>query len=261
MTESELDRLFPDMETSDTGRLRFFAALADTELFVLLEREADGAQIEPRLFPVDGREVVLGFDDEARLAEFADGPAPYVALPGRIIAQMLGEAELGLGLNLGVAPSSTLLEPDALRWLTETLGQSGPDSTDARLREVSAPGKVPDMLLEALGARLTQGAAGLASHALLAGVTYDDGGRGHVLALIGASARAEGALARMVSEALTFSGVEAGFLDVAFLRAGHAAVARLEKVAMRFDIPQPQDPPVPEQKAPGSDPDTPPRLR
>lgn len=260
MTETELDRLFGQMDASDAGRLRFFAALADTELFILLEREVEGDQIDPKMFQIEGDQVVLAFDDEARLAAFADGPAAYVALPGRIVAQMLGEQGIGMGLNLDVAPSSTLLEADALRWLTDTLGSTGPDTTEARLREVTSPGKVPDILLEALGARLSQ-AVGLARYAMLAGVVYDDGARGHILALIGASHRAEAALARMVSEALTFSGIEAGYLDVAFLAEGSAAVDRLGKVAMRFEIPQPDSGAPANPSAPGSDPDKPPRLR
>lgn len=260
MSETELDRLFPQMEASDTGRLRFFAALADTELFLLLAREVQGDQIEPQLFALDGGEVVVAFDDEARLAAFAEGAAHYVALPGRVVAKMLADQEMGLGLNLGVAPSSTLLPPDALRWLTETLGATDPDATEVRLRQVSVPKGVPEILLESLGARLSQ-AGGLAQYAMLAGVTYDDGATGHILALVGAQQRAEHALARMVSEALAFSGIDAGFLDVAFLSPQAPALPRLSKVAMRFEIPQPQEPPIPERPAPGSDPEKPPRLR
>lgn len=260
MSETELDRLFPHMEASDTGRLRFFAALADTELFLLLECEIDGDRIEPQMFDIDGVEVVVAFDDESRLAAFAQGTAHYIALPGRVVAQMLADQGLGLGLNLGVAPSSTLLPADALRWLTETLGTTGPDETEARLRQVSVPKGVPEILLESLGARLTQ-AGGLAQYAMLAGVTYDDGAQGHILALVGAEQRAEHALARMVSEALAFSGIDAGFLDVAFLSANAPALPRLAKVAMRFEIPQPQETAIPERPIPGSDPDKPPRLK
>lgn len=261
MTETtELDRLFPDMERSDTGRLRFFAALADAELFLLLEKEVSGDEIEPRLFALEEGQVVLAFDTEDRLSAFAQDVAAYVALPGRVIAQLLAEQGIGLGLNLDVAPSSVLLSPQSLQWLTDTLGANTPDQAEARLREVTAPSSVPEILLDALGARLSQ-AVGLADYALLCGVVYDDGARGHMLALIGAERRAEPALARMVSEALTFSGIEAGYLDVTFLPLDAPALERMAGPAIRFDIPQPQDTPIPEPSAPGSDPDKPPRLR
>jgi len=92
----------------------------------MLEKEPQGDQIEPQIFPVEGQDFVLGFDTLERLSTFADRPVPYVALPGRIVAQLLAEGATGLALNLDVAPSATLLPPDALAWLTETLGADGP---------------------------------------------------------------------------------------------------------------------------------------
>jgi hypothetical protein len=62
-----------------------------------------------------------------------------------------------------------------------------------------------------------------------------------------------------VGEALTFSGVEAGELDVAFFRPSDPAVARMAKVGLRFDLPEVEEPGA--QTAPGMDPDRPPRLR
>lgn len=264
MTEpTALDQAHAGMSGSDEARLRFFAALADAELYLLLEREAADDAIEPRLFPVDDGQVALAFDTEARLAAFAGGPAAYAALPGRVLADLLGAQGLGLGLNLDVAPSAMLLPSDALVWLTRTLGGEDPAATEDRIAELRPPGALPQALLDALGDRLTR-SAGLAERALLAGVRYGDGGSGHMLAILGAASRSEPALARAVKEALTFSGVEAGTLDVAFFSADHPVVARLDRVAMRFDIPAPSpaasgERPAP--AAPGTDPDRPPRLR
>lgn len=260
MGETELDRAHAKMQGSDAGRLSFYAAFADTELFILLEREADGDQIEPRLFPVDGREIVLAFDTEARLAEFVGDVAAYVALPGRIVAQVLGAQGLALGLNLDVAPSAIVLEPDALTWLTETLGGDGPDATQARIRHLRPPKSVPEVLLDALAGRLAQ-MGGIAQAAILAEVEFDTGAMGHLLAIIGAEPRAEAALARAVNEALTFSGIEAGYLDVVFLTTDAPLLARLARVGIGFDIPQPSAPDIAAPAAPGSDPTKPPRLK
>ena len=70
---------------------------------------------------------------------------------------------------------------------------------------------------------------------------------------------AEPALAQAASEALIFSGLDAGEMDVAFFAASNPVSARLAKVGLRFDLPQPE--PVSAPNAPGMDPDTPPRLR
>ena len=96
--------------------------------------------------------------------------------------------------------------------------------------------------------------------AWLAAVTYDDGSRGHLLAFVGTLPGAEAALARTVGEALTFSGIEAGALDVAFFAPDDPIAARLEKVALRFDLPTPDAEGL-APAAPGMDPDRPPKLR
>lgn len=258
---TELDRAYEGFEAHDAGRLRFFAALADTELFVLLEREPEDEDIEPRLFEVEDGQVVLAFDTQERLAEFAKDTAPYVALPGRIVAQLLADADLGLGLNLDVAPSACLLPAEALRWLVETLDQNAPGTTEAQLTEVLPPRRVPEVLLMGLAERLSR-AGGLAEAALLAEVRYADGGMGHLLALVGAEDRAQPALARAASEALTFSGIDAGFLDVGFFAPDAPLVARLKGVAYAFELPEPQEPDTTQIPGfgPGMDPDKPPRL-
>jgi hypothetical protein len=238
-------------------RLRFFERLADGEMVLLLDREAEGDRLEPRVFDLEDGPVVLVFDREERLASFSGGIAPYAALPGRVIAGLLRGQGIGLGVNLGVAPSSMLLPPEALDWLAETLA-AGPEEAEALPREFLPP-SVPEAVISALDAKLAR-AAGLARAALLAGVVYADGRRGHVLALLDAATGAEGALARAMNEALVFSGIEAGELDVVFLGADTAVAEALARVALRFDLPEPAaEPGVP--AAPGTDPARPPKLR
>jgi hypothetical protein len=80
-----------------------------------------------------------------------------------------------------------------------------------------------------------------------------------VLAFIDTVEDAEKALASAASEALTFSGIEAGMMDVLFVRSTDPLAAHLAKVGLRFDLPEPPKPHVP--GAPGMDPDRPPKLR
>ena len=258
---TDLDRAFEGFETDDTARLRFYSALADAELYLLLDREPEGDDIAPRLFPVGEDQVVLAFDTQERLAEFAQDVAPYVALPGRIVAQLLAEAGLALGLNIDVAPSATILPADSLQWLVATLGQNDPEALEARVTDILPPRRVPEVLLVSLAEQLTR-AGGLADAALLAEVRYADGGLGHLLAVVGAEDRAHPALARAAAEALTFSGIDAGFLDVTFLDRDTPMATRIASVAYAFDLPQPQPPEevrIP-GAGPGMDPDKPPRL-
>ncbi len=237
-------------------RLRFFERLADGELVLLLEREAEGTNLEPKIFDLEDGPVVLVFDREERLATFTGGIAPYAALPGRVIAGLLKGQGIGLGVNLGVASSAMLLPPEALDWLAETLAD-GPDEVEGLPEEFLVP-RVPEALVAGLDAKLAR-AGGLARAAVLAGVVYRDGRRGHMLAFLDAAAGAEPALARAMGEALVFSGVEAGELDVAFLRTGDPAAEAMGRVGLRFDLPKPEARDAP--AAPGLDPSRPPKLR
>ena len=238
-------------------RLRFFERLADGEMVILLEREAEGERLEPKVFDLEDGPVVLIFDREERLAEFSGGIAPYAALPGRVIAGLLQGQGIGMGVNLGVAPSSMLLPPEAMDWLAETL-DGGPEEAEALPEEFLAP-TVPEAVIAALDGKLAR-AGGLAAAALLAGVVYRDGRRGHLLAVLDAVEGAEGPLARAMNEALVFSGIEAGELDVVFLASGAPVVETMARVALRFDLPEPKVQDL-APAAPGMDPSRPPKLR
>jgi len=245
----------------DAARLRFYERIADAELFVLLAEDPAGDQITPQLFALEEGPFVMGFDREERLSAFTGAPAPYAALPGRVVVRMLAGQGIGLGLNLGVAPSEMLLPAEALVWLAATL-DAGPQAVEAVPERFHPPAQLPQALLTALDVKLAL-AAGLAVQALLAGVSYAGGRRGHMLAFLGARPEAHPALAHAVAEALTFSGVEAGEIDVTFLDPSSPAARQMATVALRFDLPQPAEETeqVLSPAAPGMDPKRPPILR
>lgn len=260
-TPLDLAHAAADAEPEREGaRLAFYARLADGELFVLLTREASGGgAIEPRVFPLEGGPVVLAFDTEARLAGFSGGVAPYAAMPGRVLAAQLKGQGIGLGVNLGVAPSSMLLPPEALDWLALAL-DTAPQQVEARPILFHAPTGLPEALIAALDAALAR-AGGLAGVALLAGVTYEGGRRGHMLAYLDALPGAEAALTRAASEALVFSGVEAGEMDVAFLSSGDNPAVSMARVALSFGLTKAEPPELAAKPGPGIDPKRPPNLR
>lgn len=262
MTTTPLDSAYAAMQVDpgdDAARLRFFQRLADNELFLLLDSEPEGDRIAPRVFELTEGSVVLVFDREERLVAFTGQAAPYAALSGRGLVSMLAGSGIGFGLNLDVAPSSTLIPAKAVDWLRETLGQ-GPDAVKERPADVLAPGQLPEALLTALDTKLAL-AGGLAEAAFLAGVRYQSGGQGHLMAFVAPRPGAESALAKAVGEALTFSGIEAGSIDVGFFAPGDQIVGALQRVALKFELPVPEDRSVVTPVAPGSDPTKPPILR
>ena len=117
----------------------------------------------------------------------------FTALVGMLAAQ-----GIGLALNLEVAPSAMLIPAEAGDWLSQTLSH-GPNETEARLTEVSAP-HVPEVVVTGLDRKLAI-AGGLARFAYLAAAKYDDGAAGHVLVFIDAVPDAHQAMATAASEA------------------------------------------------------------
>lgn len=241
----------------DNARLRFYERMADVELFLLLETEPDADNVSPVLL---NDAYVLVFDRIERLAAYVGQAAPYVALSGRAIAGMLGGQPLGIAVNVDVAPSAILLPETAVAWLRETLAHA-PGEVEARIERVVPPKGLPETLIAAIDSKLAT-ATGMAAGAWLVGVEYQGGGRGHLLAFVGAIPRAQDALVRAASEALTFSGIEAGAMDVGFFEPSDPTVDKLSKVGLRFDLPQMEAlQKTPRMEAPGSDPTKPPILR
>lgn len=267
MTETltPIDKAHATMEAApddDAARLRFYERLADAELFLLLSEEATGDTINPQVFPVEDQTYVLVFDREERLAEFSAGIAAFAALSGRAIAAMLAGQGIGQGIGLAVnlgAPSSILIPAAAVSWLSDTVANA-PQVVEEQPIEFRAPAGLPEIIITALDTKLAM-TGGLARLSYLCAVTYQGGRQSHMLAIIDPIPGAEPSLAQAVGEALTFSGVEAGVIDVGFFRASDPVCAKLARVGLRYDLPRPQVAKVVPGSAPGMDPDSPPRLR
>lgn len=236
-----LDHAHAAMRTgAQAAALQFYRVLADVTLFVVLEHEAVGEQLVPKVFDLPDGPVLLAYDSEDRMSALGQdggqGPLAYAALPGRIVAQQMLQTGLSLGLNFGTdAASETLLPPEALIWLCDMLAAK-PAEVQATPVQFSKPVGLPAALGDALRLAFA-GAAGMAQAALLVGVRYLDGRRGHMLAIIGAASSAEPALARAMAEALAFSGIEAGELDVTFLGQSDPVLGQIAAVADIFDVP------------------------
>lgn len=259
MTQTPIDRAHAALRAApqdDAARLKFYERLADAELFLLLTEEPTGDNISPEVAETGDGPFLLAFDREDRLSGFTGRVSPMVSLSGRALAQMIAGQGYGIALNLNAA-SEELVSADAVDWLATTLA-ARPAEISARPTELRAPGGLPERLVEALDQKLSA-AEGLSRIALLAAVTYEDGSQGHMLAFVDPAAGAEDALAQATGEALTFSGLDAAELDVAFFASSDPITERLARVALRFDLPVPAMPePI---SPPGADPDKPPKLR
>lgn len=259
MTPLDKAKELMDAQPESSGaRMAFYERVADGELFLVLEEEPKGETVKPALFAVDGRDYALVFDTSERLTEFTQNPTPYLSASGRQITGLLAGQGIGIGLNLAVAPSSTLLPASAIAWLQNTLG-AGPEQRQAKPKTILPPGDLPESLIRAFDAKLAT-MAGLARVAYLCQMEFEGQPKSHVFAFVDALAEAEPAIAAAMAEALKFSGVEAGTLDVIFLPAQNPMAAQLAKTALRFDLPLPEAKQI-ERVAPGSDPDKPPILR
>lgn len=240
----------------DAARLRYYGRLADAELYLLLADEADDENVTPETIEEAGQSYAVAFDREERLSEYAGAAAFHAAVPGRALAQILGAQGLGLALNPRIAPSARLLPPEALTWLAETLTHAPQEAAD-RPVAVNPPKDFPEKLLAALDEKLAS-ARGLAREAWLVRVEYADGREAPLLAFLDPAPVAERGLAVAVGEALTFSGLEEGALDVTFLASDSETARRIARIGLRLKLPQPHVAPGP--KAPGMDPGKPPRL-
>ncbi len=263
-----LDAAAQAMGTDDQAALAFYQALAAAELVLLLAHEPTGSDLSPQVFDLPSGALVLAFDSEDRLASWAReaglGPQAYAALPGRVVAQLVAQnTALGLGLNFGAGtPSEMILPPSAMTWMAQLL-DTAPQSGLARIRQVLPLGTVPGAMLRALQVGLA-GAGGFAQQAVLARAAYDTGALAHVLAIFGADSKSEAPLARAVAEALAFSGLEAGALDVIFVAGASQVGAHILALGMNIALPPP--PSLPDfapgtPRAPGMDPSAPPRLK
>lgn len=238
--------------------LAVHARFAECEIFLVLETEAEGETVKPLIMETSTGRLVLGFDRDIRMTAFMGGATAYIALAGRKLAQLLKGQELGIALNLGTS-YETVITPDAVNWITQTLDSTA-KQVEARITEITPPGLLPHGLLEALDRRISA-LSGVADAALLGGAKYENNMHGHILGIVNAGAEAQEGIAYSIGEALRLSGLEAGSLDVLFLSEADQITQALSRNGLRFDIASVSSEAPPQRKAPGTDPDTPPRLR
>lgn len=235
----------------DAAAARFIDVLLSEPLICpIWEDDPDGiapdAPFTPKLIELDGTETFTLFDREERMAEAITEPTAFVALPGRAFVALAAQRGAQIALNRGVAPSATLLAPEALEALTDLIRATEEAAEETELGggfEVLSPGETPPALLNALAARLTVAKALIAEAWLFALEPVEDGAaavegaleeRRLVLGLLphaNAPAETEGGMRALVRELSRLGGVVmtnwdgAAPLDVAVLERDDAVLA------------------------------------
>lgn len=257
--DTPLDLAYMAMQNNEAAAPAFYERFLEAELFLLLEGEVAGDEARPMVMETSDGALVLVFDLEERMAAFSDTPSDYVALSGRRIARMLAGQGVGIGLNLGEAVSAMVLPVEAVAWLAEA--SMGDDETvEAKPLEIGKPVGVPEALIVALDGKLAN-MGGVVGAAHLVSVRFEGGEQGHMLVLVNVPEAAKTGVSEALSEALRFSGIEAGQLDLAFLAVDDPHLERFVRVGLGFEIPELLMPKTPAPKAPGMDPSKPPILR
>lgn len=200
--------------------------------------QADGDDaVAPKMAEIDGRDTLLLFDTEERLAAFAEEPTSFVALPGYVFFEMIGGSGAQIALNLDVAQSSTVFDPASVDAVAAMLRETDETAAliDPRQLSAAAPRDVSAEMLAALSARL-QTARDIATEAWLFEMVGDDGPataeNRPVLALIGVEGRS-GAAQSLGKELARLAGARdaSGMgVDIAVFAADDPALERIRTV-------------------------------
>ena len=238
---------------ADRLRRAYFDRLSLVELFLLLDAEPDDESVKPRVFELDDGPVVLAFDTEQRLTDFA-GASFYLGLPGAELIELVASSRLGLGINFGTDGAEVMMAPEDAAWLSARLAGQTQELTGplSRLERPAAS----DELIAALDARLAT-AGGVLSEAVLVGTAEASGTQGLVLVLVDIGDADAAKLSRSIAQALAVLGQDVR-LDVTGLAHGDPRLAKIRQLGLAFAVPEPPTQATPE--APGMDPAKPPKL-
>mgnify|MGYP002870330219 FL=1 len=243
----------------DTDKhLQFYNALLDAQLFLLLNEEPQEDELLPQIKDIESNRYVLVFENEDRLVDFCGNVAPYAAVSGRVLIEMLEGQEIGLAFNLNAKAAEALLPKDVVEWLSEVIRQV-PEMYHAKPKAFFPLDQKAERTLVVLHEKLAT-VASLAKSFFLSGVEYDDATRGILLAIIDADVSAEPILSKMAHEAVAFGGIQDAVFDVVFLKKNDQALASIEKQAIKLQLTKVEPKTHVQRHIPGADPDKPPKL-
>ena len=254
MTNTPLDTIITKVLANDIveNRLTLFRRFLETELFILIDNPDNP---RPELMQIDGEIILLAFDCEEKLIDFAGEKTFFISMSGRrLIAQ---NDSTGIALNLNNMGGGYILTNDVIEWLMKNT-QSQKEIVQRNTNEITSPSIVTERFVELLDEALAA-SFGLADYAVLVKDLTKPGSKNLLLIFVGSVKLYHDALAQQASEAFSLSGIQDIILDITFCKSEDELVAKALLVGLRFDLPQIEKPSEP--KAPGMDPTKPPLLR
>tara|TARA_B100000530_G_scaffold322997_1_gene258470 strand:+ start:65 stop:847 length:783 start_codon:yes stop_codon:yes gene_type:complete len=235
----QLNKAFREMSQdpeNNDARLNYYGVLADTDLFLLLEQEPSNEILEPKFIQLEGNNFALAFDSEENLSEFYGEAAAFAQITGRVLAKMLLEEKIGLGINLGVSEGELLLPYSVIEWFVSVLEET-PDVVQNSPKKFLSANAFPEIMLKVLQEKL-EPAVGLFDEIWICGVEYDEDEFSNLICLIGAQKPAEQAMIKSIKEVLSFSDINLGNTDVTQFNYDDEACSIIREIGIKLEFPQ-----------------------
>ena len=235
----QLNKAFREMSQdpeNNDARLNYYGVLADTDLFLLLEQETSNEILEPKIIQLEGNNFALAFDSEENLSEFYGEAAAFAQITGRVLAKMLLEEKIGLGINLGVSEGELLLPYSVIEWFVSVMDEPHNlvQTTPKKFLPVKA---LPEIMFKALQQKLKP-AVGLFDEIWICAVEYNEDETSHLICLMGAQNSAQQAIVKSINEVLSFTDIDLGNIDVAHFSYGDEACNKIREIGIKLEFPE-----------------------
>ena len=222
-------------ENNDT-RLNYYGVLADTNLFLLLEQEPSNEILEPKFIQLEGKNFALAFDSEESLSEFYGETAAFAQITGRVLAKMLLEEKIGLGINLGVSEGELLLPWEIIEWFVNVLDEA-PNLVQITPKKFLRAEAFPKILFKALQEKLMP-AVGLFDEIWICAAEYNEDETSHLICLMGVQNSAQQAIVKSINEVLSFTDIDLGNIDVAHFSYDDEVCTKIREIGIKLEFPK-----------------------
>ena len=234
----QLNKAFREMSQdpeNNDARLNYYGVLADTDLFLLLEQETSNEILEPKFIQLEGNNFALAFDSEENLSEFYGEAAAFAQITGRVLAKMLLEEKIGLGINLGVSEGELLLPYSVNECFVSVLDET-PNFVQTTPKKFLPVKAFPEIMFKALQQKLKP-AVGLFDEIWICAVEYNEDETSHLICLMGVQNSAQQAIVKSINEVLSFTDIDLGNIDVAHFSYDDEACTKIREIGTKLEFP------------------------
>ena len=221
---------------NNDARLNYYGVLADTNLFLLLEQEPSNEILEPKFIQLEGKNFALAFDSEESLSEFYGEAAAFAEVTGRVLAKMLLEEKIGLGINLGVSEGELLLPWEIIEWFVNVLDEA-PNLVQITPKKFLRAEAFPETLFKALQEKLMP-AVGLFDEIWICAAEYNEDETSHLICLMGVQNSAQQAIVKSINEVLSFTDIDLGNIDVAHFSYDDEVCTKIREIGIKLEFPK-----------------------